>query len=224
MVEGLSLPKIAKLMKIHVSTAFYWRHKILMAIQKLGNESLTGIVESDETFFLESQKGKKVEHRKPRKRGGSSKYRGISHEQVCVVVAIDRSNNVVSEVAGNGRISSKALDKVLGGHISKASSLCTDSTRNYKKFAKDKGLEHHAINAKKGIYHVQHVNAYHSRLKIWMDRFQGVATKYLNHYLYWFRFLENVKKLSSSEKKKTMLIHACCEVSKTTVNSFRQAS
>jgi transposase-like protein len=54
MIEGKSLRKIAKKLKIHLSTAFYWRHKILFALQSIGHETLKGIVESDETFFLES--------------------------------------------------------------------------------------------------------------------------------------------------------------------------
>ena len=36
------------------------------------------------------------------------------------------------------------------------------------------------------------VNAYHSRLKQWLRRFNGVATKNLPHYLGWRRILETV--------------------------------
>ncbi|MFZ2452680.1 MAG: IS1595 family transposase, partial [Methylovulum miyakonense] len=41
-----------------------------------------------------------------------------------------------------------------------------------------------------GVYHIQNVNAYDSRLKTWMRRFHGVATKYLENYLGWRRGLE----------------------------------
>ena len=41
-----------------------------------------------------------------------------------------------------------------------------------------------------GVYHIQNANAYHSRLKEWMRRFHGVATKYLDHYLGWRRMIE----------------------------------
>ncbi len=38
-------------------------------------------------------------------------------------------------------------------------------------------------------YHIQNVNSYHSRLKSWIiGSFHVVATKYLNHYL-WFKIL-----------------------------------
>jgi transposase-like protein len=45
MLDGLTLSKIAKLLHIHVSTAFYWRHKVLYALRSLGHDALSGIVE-----------------------------------------------------------------------------------------------------------------------------------------------------------------------------------
>ena len=73
MVEGYTLPKIAKRLKIHISTAFYWRHKILFALRSMGYQMLKGIIESDETFFKESLKGRRKLDRKPKKRGGRDK-------------------------------------------------------------------------------------------------------------------------------------------------------
>ncbi len=69
-VEGYTLPKIAKRLKIHLSTAFYWRHKVLFALRSLRFQTLKGIFESDETFFKESFKGREVIDRKAKKRGG----------------------------------------------------------------------------------------------------------------------------------------------------------
>ena len=48
------------------------------------------------------------------------------------------------------------------------------------------------------IYHIQNVNAYDSRLKQWIKRFNGVATKYLESYLAWMRLLYTEKNLSAS--------------------------
>lgn len=70
-----------------------------------------------------------------------------------------------------GIIPAKELDPVLGKTIAPKSQLCTDSARNYKLFASKSNIEHHAVNSRKGIlirkgiYHIQHVNAYHARLK-----------------------------------------------------------
>jgi hypothetical protein len=54
---------------------------------------LQGIVESDETYELFSNKGSRHLDRKPRKRGGTATKRGISNEQVCILVTRDRSKN-----------------------------------------------------------------------------------------------------------------------------------
>ena len=48
------------------------------ALSSVGFEQLQGIVESDETFFKESMKGKqKVTHREANERGGKVQKRGI---------------------------------------------------------------------------------------------------------------------------------------------------
>lgn len=44
----------------------------------------------------------------------------------------------------------------------------------------------------KGLYYIQNVDNYHRRLKGWMQRFNSVATKYLNNYLTWFQVLESI--------------------------------
>ncbi len=68
-------------------------------------EKFSGIVEMDETYSLYSEKGKRnIEGRKPRKRGGSSKFRGISHEQVCVLIARDRQKFTYSGVLVKGEL------------------------------------------------------------------------------------------------------------------------
>ena len=74
--------------------------------------------------------------------------------------------------------------------------LCSDGLRSYVRVASENKLIHKQLNISAGVrvidtvFHIQNVNAYHSRLKIWMRRFHGVASKYLEHYLGWFRFLE----------------------------------
>lgn len=45
----------------------------------------------------------------------------------------------------------------------------------------------------KGLYHIQNVNSYHSRLQGWIQRFNGVATKYLDNYLTWFQVLGSIQ-------------------------------
>jgi len=65
----------------------------------------------------------------------------------------------------------------------------------------------------KRIYHIQNVNAYHSRLKRWMQRFNGVATKYLDNYLIWFRFLDAHSRQAMEAKKADLMISSCLPIS-----------
>ena len=118
---------------------------------------------------------------------------------------------------------------MIGDFIHPSALLCTDTATNYKKFAKLKGLLHETVNErqkqriKKGIYHIQHVNNSHSRLKAWMERFQGVATKYLDNYLYWFRWLDIGKDLAFDRQVEQMLISACQKSNYRTVKMLRCA-
>ena len=75
--QGLALRKIVVELdnKISLPTAFYWRHKIIKVLSNNNNnDTLNGIIEADETYIQESQKGsRKVKGRDARKRGYSRK-------------------------------------------------------------------------------------------------------------------------------------------------------
>ena len=81
MLAGESLAKAAKRCGVAASTAFRWRHRFLQAPALDKPTKLTGIVEADETFILESFKGKRSGLPRPaRKRGGKAAKRGLSRE------------------------------------------------------------------------------------------------------------------------------------------------
>ena len=200
MQESKSLDKIKKGLGIHKKTAFDWRHKILSSLENTQKDNFNGIVESDETFFLQSDKGRQGIDRIARKRGGCSSTRGISGDQVAVIVTADRKGSIDMKVATLGRISKKDIENAIGNRIDKDSILCTDGHVSYKGFAKDNQLSLVVLRAdlkqhtKKGIYHIQNVNSLHNRIKKWIDStFWGVSTKYLQNYLNWFRIQEIFK-------------------------------
>ena len=200
MGQELSLDKIKDGLGINKKTAFDWRHKILSGLENNDKGSFKGITESDDTFFLHSSKGSKLQGRKPRKRGGPAKKRGISNEQVAVIVTADRGAELDLSVATFGRIKKSDISKAIGQRVSEDTILCSDSHVSYKGFAIDNNMEHHAVRAdlkqyvKRKIYHVQHVNSIDSRLKKWIEyQFGGVSTKYLQKYLNWFKAKEKLK-------------------------------
>lgn len=192
--DGFTLHDVANRLNIAVSTAHRWRHRFLELPKAVQARRLAGIAEADETYFLDSRKGQRMGlDRKPRRRGGSAKKRGLSKEQVPVLVARDRSGNTVDAVlpAGDKAHVTAALKPILANDTV----LCSDGSGALAAAARDLGIEHHALNLSAGVrvdgaWHIQNVNAYHSRLKIWIARFRGVATKYLDSYLGWFRAID----------------------------------
>ena len=65
----------AKRCDVHPTTAFRWRHRFLGSAALDKPKTLTGIVEADEMFILESFKGRRSDlPRRPRNRGGKAKH------------------------------------------------------------------------------------------------------------------------------------------------------
>ena len=95
LAKGETVKASAARCDVAVSTAFRWRHRFLAAARS-DSEVLKGIVEADETYVLESRKGARGLGRKARRRGGKAKKRGLSREQVPVLMAADRSGTTVS--------------------------------------------------------------------------------------------------------------------------------
>ena len=108
--------------------------------------------------------------------------------------AKDRSSSpLVIETVGRGPILTREFTiKLKGSFIDQNLLLCTDANNSYKKYCKEHNIKHKALNLSKKQrvaekhLHLQNVNATHSRLKGWMSRFHGVASKYLQNYMNYF--------------------------------------
>jgi len=194
LIDGLSVRKAAEQCGVHKNTSFRWRHRFLTSPAAVEPRHLHGIVEADETYFLESHKGERNLPRPPRKRGGKASKRGLSDEQIPVLIARDRDHITLDAVLP--RADTQSLKKVLGPVIDPDAILCSDANPIYRSFTRQAHIEHRPINLSAGIrvvdnaFHIQNANAYDSRLKGWMSRFRGVATKYLPNYLGWRRCIE----------------------------------
>jgi transposase-like protein len=202
LMEGKTVRGSAEICGVHPNTTFRWRHRFLNPPKELKPERLEGIVEADETFFLESKKGQRQGlERRPRKRGGKASKRGRSKEVIFVLVARDRSGSTTDAMCDT--FNQQILKENLQGRIQPDSVLCSDSLPTYATFARKEGLAHKPVNlssgirVREGVFHIQNVNAYHQRLKTWLQRFNGVATKYLPNYLGWHRLLDARGKMLS---------------------------
>lgn len=90
--DDRALQTVAKDLGVHVGTVHRWRHRFLALPQAAQPEALVGIAEADETMFLLSFNGQHTLPRKARKRDGKDAKRGLSREQIPVLVACDRSS------------------------------------------------------------------------------------------------------------------------------------
>jgi transposase-like protein len=195
LANGLTVHRAAEFLHVAPSTAFRWRHRFLAVPRGVKPASLAGVAEMDETYFLESCKGRKVVGRTPRKRGGRAAKRGLSREQIPVLVVRDRSGLTTDYVLTDTR--KAAVMALLKPLLPIDAVVCSDGAGSISQAAKELGLEHHAVLGTSGrhavgAWHIQNVNAYHSRLKTWVRRFYGVATHYLENYLGWFRALDRM--------------------------------
>jgi hypothetical protein len=63
--------------------------------------------------------------------------------------------------------------------------------------------------------------SFHKRLKDWLAHFNGVASKYLDNYLAWFRFLDSKGFEKTKENLKYMLYTSCLNQMRETYKSLR---
>jgi transposase-like protein len=199
LLDSLSVRAAAKRVGVHRNTAFRWRHRFLTRVKDDRPRRLHGICEADEMFLLESQKGSRQLTRAPRKRGGTARRPGISRELDCILVARDRSGQTMDAVTGRGAVSASQLERHLLPLLDPHVLLVTDANAAYRAFSRRHGIAHQYVNLRagervrrssEGAIHVQNVNSYHHRLRDWLMRFHGVASRYLPNYLGWRRALD----------------------------------
>ena len=189
---------------IATNTAFRWRYRFFAGINASA-EKLKGIVEADETFFLESRKGDRVwtrakegkpvaemSARKTRIRGGKATKRSLSDEQVPVLVAADRSGTTFGTVLP--KVDADTLQKALAPVIDRDALLVTDGNNSYPLCATALGVSHEALNQSAGEYvrgelHINNINNRHSYLKKIIGDRKWIATKYLASYLRWYHLI-----------------------------------
>jgi transposase-like protein len=190
MIDSQTVRASAAATGIHRNTSFRWRHRFLADAKHQRELPLQGIVEADETYRLESQKGSRHLTRPARRRGGHASRRGITSEHDCIVVVRDRAGATVDFVAGRGPVTKSQLSACLPPVLAPDVLLVTDGAAAYPAFAKAEHIMHEAVNVRAGVrtrgaIHVQNVNRYHGHFKTWLARFNGVASRYLPNYLGW---------------------------------------
>ena len=210
MQQGMSIKKTAKEIGICIQTSFDWRHKILSVLNKKVPEKLIGRVECDELELPLSNKGDKHLTRKARKRSSdfirNTKTKEVTTVQV--ISAIDENNQTYFKAIETKRITAKQLNKTLGKKLDKNVTLITDKHPSYRPFVKSKpSIKHKTVKSNEHVnnddnhVNLQKVNNQHKQLRQFLDRFNGVSSKYLQNYLNWYAYGKQMENFANSTKQ-----------------------
>jgi len=188
-VEGVSIERTAESLDLTHQTVFTMRHKILMALELDDPPLISGVCEADETFVLESYKGKKLDAdfwREPRKHGAVAQNKGLSNEYVCVCAATSRDGGAIALTVNRATPSSENINEVFAKRLGTAALVICDGSKSYDVLEK-KGVcnvAHIPDNEGKddGFYNINTTNGFHSFMKERHRDARGFATKYLNRY------------------------------------------
>ncbi len=194
MLEGKSLRACAREVGISLPTSFKWRHKILSAIQGLeGGINFSGITEADELLMQYSEKGRRYKTLEEKEQAMNT-----VHTKVAVLVMTDREGNLLFKHTGENRVQNSQIKEELKRRVSEKNLICFKPNDEFqqavsqspsKKVIVKSPTEKVLIRRKtKGlaVYSVNIVEKKITDFLIWMIRFRGVATKYLQNYLMWF--------------------------------------
>ena len=179
-VDGVPLDQTAESLDLHHETVFNMRHKILYCIEQslISNPTaLTGVCEADETYVLESEKGRKFPEnyrRKPRKHGAKASKPGISNDYVCVCTSVTGAEEKIAVAINRASPDSQEILEVFGKRVDEDTVVLCDGKRSYN-ILDDKCTV--AVTNR-----INKVNGFHSFIKEKLEDMRGVATIYLNRY------------------------------------------
>ena len=185
MLEGKSLRACAREVGISLPTSFRWRHKILSAIQGLeGGITFSGITEADELLMQYSEKGRR--YKSPEEKEQAMK---TVHPNVAVLVMTDREGNLLFKHTGENKVQNSQIKEELKRRVSENNLICFKPNDEFKQAVMESPSKKVIVRRKtKGlaIYSVNVAEKKITNFLVWMMRFRGVATKYLQNYLMWF--------------------------------------
>lgn len=212
-----SLRECASLLNINLATSFYWRHKILITQNKNYYSVLKNYVEVSKIMIKENFKGDKK----------SNTYR---KEKVFVACAMDSNKTLISKVISRYTISLKSIDMHFSYNIDKNAVVSSYNDRYFDIYCKKHNatilplkenfisnliykvntninfLNKNYMNYIKNLnvklpYECLFIHGFSLKIKKWLKRFRGVATKYLDNYLNWhiIEFRNNYKSYSLNQ-------------------------
>jgi transposase-like protein len=187
--KGISAHQLHRMLGVTYKSAWFMAHRIREAMAPLKAEPLGGngkIVEADTTYIGGKEANKHVSKRDPKKIGGVGKQ--IVH------TLVEREGKARSHHVAN--IGGRTLRPILVKHVSRKSTLMTDTAGGYmgvgKEFARHGMVDHGALEYVRGDVHSNTVEGYFSILKRGITGvYHHVSEAHLRRYLAEFDFRYN---------------------------------
>lgn len=136
---------------IDYKTVWMWRLKLIHALATMEMPKLTGVIQVDETFVRESQKGSrdlvsyigKSETRIPRYGRRPSKLGVMGPEFATITTAIDDRGYCVCKVSSLGKLTNELFFDLFDEHFNNPAFICSDANSVYENYCHLKKIAHY---------------------------------------------------------------------------------
>ena len=157
MLNDTSISRTERILKqdlkcegIDAKTIWLWRLKIMHALAAHPLPKLSGVVQVDETFLRESQKGSRHlvstirgEERIPRYGRIPSKLGSMGPEFATITTAIDNTGHCICKVSGLGKLTAQQFIDQFGEHLVDLQFLCSDANSTYLHYTELNNIPHY---------------------------------------------------------------------------------
>lgn len=185
MEGGLTLRKISKLLKMNLSTAFSWRHKILSASGTMIDNILTENIEVSEFSLRENFKGSRSIN--------PHFFYGKKRRMIVLLSCCDSQGNTLMKTAARkyGRnLVYEEISATLAPFINSCKTFVSSRNLAFASFARQQGSAYCMPYSRKYCledFTLKNAEKHSRGFKDFLKGFRSVASKYLTHYASWYR-------------------------------------
>ena len=184
--KGLTIRECATELNITIVTAFFWRHRFLYDIKsKYYIDKITSYVELTKMVVVENFKG-------------SRDIPNIKRDRITVVNALNDSIDIIPIISARKHLGFYEIRDNIIPRLDRKAYVEGFIDGRLKNFA-EKFNEINRVKIKRVKKRTIDIQ-YSIKAKIWLNKFRGIATKYLDHYLS-LRLFEYKKELFLNDKK-----------------------
>lgn len=196
LLDGLTVRAAAARLGIHKDTAWRWRHQVLAGRLAARPPVCQGITEVLARPYPDCHTGERHLPRPARHHGAFAP--GYRRARIWVLFARDRTGTVLARPGGTTPAPRPVLEALFPAPAGPLALLLGPSgpCSALAGFARAHGIAYRQIAtgahapSDDALWHLRNLQALEARFRHWLQRFRGVATKYLARYLHWFLVLE----------------------------------